>query len=60
MSSLALPSTRIVVCGVPPFIPNETLETELRRSGKFASGFKSVGLGCEDEKLKHVQSLRGC
>lgn len=55
---LALLSTRIVVSGVPPFIPNEALETELWRYGKFTSGFKSVGLGCEDEKLKHVQSLQ--
>lgn len=44
---LALLSTRIVVSGVPQFIPNETLEMELRRHVKFASSFKSVGLGCK-------------
>ncbi|KAF0046442.1 hypothetical protein F2P81_000075 [Scophthalmus maximus] len=58
VSPLAVSSTRITVSGVPPFIPNEALEKELRRFGKFASGFRSVGLGCKSEKLKHVQSLR--
>ena len=42
----------------PPFIPDEVLEREVRRIGKFASGFKTVGLGCKDPKLQHVMSLR--
>lgn len=58
VSPLSVPSTRITVSGVPPFIPNELLEAELRRFGKFASGFKTVSLGCKDPKLRHVQSLR--
>ena len=58
VSPLAVASTRITVSGVPPFIPNEALERELRRFGKFASGFRAVALGCRDLKLKHVQSLR--
>ena len=58
VSPLSVPSTRITVSGVPPFIPNELLEKELRRFGKFASGFKAVSLGCKDPKLKHVLSLR--
>lgn len=58
VSSLSVLSTRITVSGVPPFIPNEALEDELRRFGKFANGFKPVRLGCKDPKLKHVQSLR--
>ena len=58
VSPLSVPSTRITVSGVPPFIPNELLESELRRFGKFASGFKTVSLGCKDPKLKHVLSLR--
>lgn len=58
VSPLSVPSTRITVSGVPPFIPNELLEKELRRFGKFASAFKTVSLGCRDPKLKHVQSLR--
>lgn len=58
VSPLAVPSTRITVSAVPPFIQNEALERELRRFGKFASGFKNVGLGCKNEKLQHVQSFR--
>ncbi|KAK2844061.1 hypothetical protein Q5P01_010720 [Channa striata] len=46
VSPLSSPSTRITVSGVPPFIPNELLVNEL------------CGLGCEDPKVKHVQSLR--
>ncbi len=58
VSPLSFPSTRVVISGVPPFIPNELLEQELRRFGKFASGFKTVILGCKDVRLKHVISLR--
>lgn len=58
VSPLFVPSTRITVSGVPPFIPNEMLERELLRFGKFASGFRTVRLGCKDAKLQHVQSLR--
>ncbi|KAJ3596708.1 hypothetical protein NHX12_003112 [Muraenolepis orangiensis] len=42
VSPLSVPSTRVTVSGVPPFIPNELLEVELRRFGKFASGFKTL------------------
>ena len=58
VSPLAVPFTRVTVSGVPPFIPNEALEQELQRYGKMASGFKTVGLGCKSDKLKHVQSFR--
>ncbi|XP_075308533.1 uncharacterized protein LOC142370003 [Odontesthes bonariensis] len=58
VSPLAVPSTRVTVSGVPPFIPNEALERELQRFGKMASGFKTVGLGCKSDKLRHVQSFR--
>lgn len=46
VSPLAVPSTRVTVSVVPPFIPNEVLEWELQRFGKLASGFRTVGLGC--------------
>lgn len=58
VSPLFVPSTRVTVSGGPPFIPNELLENELTRSGKFASGFRAVRLGCKDARLQHVQSLR--
>jgi len=35
--SLVVPSARVTVSGVPPFISNTALEQELRRFGKFAS-----------------------
>ncbi|KAM9346928.1 LOW QUALITY PROTEIN: NACHT, LRR and PYD domains-containing protein 1-like [Symphorus nematophorus] len=38
---LSVPSTWITMSGVLPFIPNELLENELCRFGKFASGFKT-------------------
>ncbi|KAF7644676.1 hypothetical protein LDENG_00217680 [Lucifuga dentata] len=58
VSPLSIPSVHVTVSGVPPFIPNALLENELRRFGKFASGFRTVSLGCKDPKLRHVQSLR--
>ena len=58
VSPLAVPSTRITVSGVPPFIPSKAPGRELKRFGKSASGFRTVALGYKDVKLKHVQSLR--
>ncbi|XP_063323634.1 heat shock 70 kDa protein 12A-like [Pelmatolapia mariae] len=40
-----MPSTWITVSGVPPFIPNAALKQELKRFGRFASGFRTVSLG---------------
>lgn len=37
--AFVLVSTWVTVSGVLTFIPNESLENELRRFGKFASGF---------------------
>ena len=58
VSPLALPSVRITLSGVPPFLTNTQLTDELQRFGKFASGVKMIPLGCRDPRLKHVQSLR--
>ena len=58
VSPLAVPTARVTVSGVPPFIPNEALEQELQRFGKMASGFRNVALGCKSDELKHVQSFR--
>ena len=49
VSPLAVPTARVTVSGVPPFIPS---------FGKMASGFRIVTLGCKSDKLKHVQSFR--
>ena len=37
VTPLFSPSTRVTISNVPPFIPNELLERELLRFGKFAS-----------------------
>ncbi|KAK7879904.1 hypothetical protein WMY93_033428 [Mugilogobius chulae] len=58
VSPLFVPSVRVTVSGVPPFISNESIERELVRFGKLASGLKPVRLGCKDARLQHVQSLR--
>ncbi|XP_075888844.1 uncharacterized protein LOC142892515 [Nelusetta ayraudi] len=42
VSPLSTPSTRMTVSGVPPFIPNNLLENELCRFGKFASAFRTT------------------
>ena len=54
VSPLAVPTARVTVSGVPPFIPNEALEQELQRFGKMASGFRTVALRCKSDKLEHV------
>lgn len=58
VTPLAVPSTWVTVSGIPPFIPNEVVEKELLRFGKFASSFRTINLGCKDANLQHVQSLR--
>ncbi|XP_037534994.1 myotubularin-related protein 14 [Nematolebias whitei] len=41
VSPLAVPSTQVMISGVLPFVPNDSLEKELQRSGKLAIGFKT-------------------
>lgn len=55
---LVSPTVRVIISNVPPFIPDEDLQRELSRYGKFASGIKMVPLGCKHESLKHVLSFR--
>lgn len=58
VSPLTVPSTGVTISGVPPFIPDEVLEQELRCFRKMASGFRRVSLGCKSQKLRHVLSFR--
>lgn len=58
VSPLHAPTAKITVSNVPPFIPDDALERELVRFGKFASGFKTITLGCKHPSLKHVKSFR--
>lgn len=55
---LLSPTVKVVISNVPPFIPDEDIQRELLRYGKFASGIKMVPLGCKHEPLKHVLSFR--
>ncbi len=55
---LISPTVKVVISNVPPFIPDEDIQRELVRYGKFASGIKMVPLGCKHESLKHVLSFR--
>ncbi len=55
---LISPTVKVVISNVPPFIPDEDIQRELLRYGKFASGIKMVPLGFKHESLKHVLSFR--
>lgn len=55
---LVSPTVKVIISNVPPFIPDEDIQRELSRYGKFASGIKMVPLGCKHESLKHVLSFR--
>lgn len=55
---LMSPTVKVVISNVPPFIPDEDIQRELLRYGKFASGIKMIPLGCKNESLKHVLSFR--
>lgn len=57
-SPLFVPATRVTVSGVPSFIPNEVLERELSRFGRFSSGIRMVHLDYKEDCFQHVQSLR--
>lgn len=47
-------STLITILAVPPFIPDKMLEQELCHFRAMVSWFRTVGLGCKSNKLKHV------
>uniref|UniRef100_A0A0S7EY72 YTX1 n=1 Tax=Poeciliopsis prolifica TaxID=188132 RepID=A0A0S7EY72_9TELE len=58
VSPLTLPSTKIMLSNVPPFISDEFLIKELSRHGKVVSPVKKVLSGCKSPLLKHVVSHR--
>ncbi|KAK2897108.1 hypothetical protein Q8A73_013488 [Channa argus] len=59
VSPLSAPSTRVIVSGVPPFIPNALLENELRKFGKFASGFKTAVNAAGPQSATAVVGIAG-
>lgn len=58
VSPLVIPTTKVYVSNVPPFIRNEDIERALVQYGKCASAIKTIPLGCKSEALKHVMSFR--
>lgn len=55
---LSLPSKKVVISNVPPFLPNDLLERELSRHGKLVSPITKISLGCKSPLLRHVVSFR--
>lgn len=55
---LALPSKKVVISNVPPFLADNLLERELSRYGKVVSKITKLPLGCKSPLLKHVVSFR--
>ncbi|TWW76602.1 hypothetical protein D4764_13G0012640 [Takifugu flavidus] len=51
-----LPSTRVTLSNVPPFISDEFLARELARFGKIVSPIRKVLSRCKSPLLKHVVS----
>lgn len=57
-SPLFVSATQVTVSRVPSFIPNEVLEKELSRFGKFSSGIRMVHLDYKEDRFQHFISLR--
>jgi hypothetical protein len=55
---LVKPATKVVISGVPPYIPDQVIENEISNFGKIVSGLRTISLGCKNENLKHVRSFR--
>ncbi|KAI2656615.1 Transposon TX1 uncharacterized 82 kDa protein [Labeo rohita] len=55
---LSLPSKKVILSNVPPFIKNDVLAQMLERYGKLISPIKMIQIGCKSPLLKHVVSFR--
>lgn len=55
---LSLPSKRVTLSNVPPFISDEVLTQALSRYGKLVSSIKKIPIGGASPLLKHVVSFR--
>lgn len=55
---LVKPATKVILSGVPPFIPNSVIEKELHRYGRVVSTIRIIPLGCKNPEFKHVKSFR--
>ena len=55
---LVKPATKIVISGVPPFIPDAIIEFEIAKFGKIVSKLRPISLGCKDDEFRHIKSFR--
>ena len=55
---LVKPCTKLILSGVPPYIPQAILEGAITQYGKIVSPMKPIPLGCKLERLRHVKSFR--
>lgn len=55
---LSVPSKKVILSNIPPFISDETLVRILSRYGKIVSSIKMIPIGCTSPLLKHVISFR--
>lgn len=55
---LSMPSKKVLLSNVPPFISDETLVGIMSRYGKLVSPIKKIPIGCGSPLLKHVVSFR--
>uniref|UniRef100_A0A9J7YHV5 RRM domain-containing protein n=1 Tax=Cyprinus carpio carpio TaxID=630221 RepID=A0A9J7YHV5_CYPCA len=55
---LSMPSKKVLLSNVPPFISDETLVRILSRYGKLVSPIKMIPIGSGSPLLKHVVSFR--
>lgn len=55
---LSLPSKRVTLSNVPPFIGDDVLTQALSRYGKLVSSIKKIPIGCVSPLLKHAVSFR--
>jgi hypothetical protein len=55
---LVQPATKVILSGVPPFIPNSVIEKELHRYGRVVSTIRIIPLGCKKPEFRHIKSFR--
>ncbi len=55
---LSMPSKKVLLSNVPPFVSDETLVRIMSRYGKLVSPIKMIPVSCKSPLLKHVVSFR--
>ncbi len=55
---LSMPSKKVTLSNVPPFISDELLSQSLSRYGKLVSQIKKIPIGSANPLIKHVFSFR--